>query len=115
MMNSIFCSVIVLTFVVGLSSTYVCKALWAYDGEDGHSCHEMSGQVVQTKTEIKGEKTKFINDQVCGIKVCDMEKAPCCIGQLTLQWTRVWRLAISERNHRKGTKGRFSTSARNSV
>ena len=109
-MNSILRSVIVLTFVVGLSSTYVCKALWACGREDGHSCHEMSRHVVQTKTEVKA-----VQDQVCGIEVCDIEKTPCCIGQLTLQWTRVWRLAISERHHQKGTKGRFTTSARNTV
>ncbi|KAA0241571.1 MAG: hypothetical protein DYG83_16725 [Candidatus Brocadia sp. AMX2] len=114
-MNSIFRSVIVLTFVLGLSSTYVCKVLWACGGEDGHSCHEMSGHVVQIKTEVKDERTKEVKDHVCGIEVCDIEKTPCCIGQLTLQWTRVWRVAISERDHRKGTKGRFTTSARNTV
>lgn len=114
-MNSILRSVIILTFVLGFSSTYICKALWACDGEDVHSCHEMSRHVVQTKTEVKGEKAKAVKDQVCGIEVCDIEKTPCCIGQLTLQWTRVWRLAISERHHRKSTKGTFTTLARNSV
>ncbi|MDQ1272407.1 MAG: hypothetical protein QG591_1037 [Planctomycetota bacterium] len=114
-MNSIFRSVIVFTFVLGLSSTYICKALWACDREDGHSCHKMSKHAVQTKTEGKGKKAMAVKDKVCGIEVCDIEKTPCCIGQLTLQWTRVWRLAISERNHRKGTKGRFTTSARNTV
>lgn len=114
-MNSILRSVIVLTFVLGLSSTYVCKALWACGGEDGHSCHKMSRHVVQTKTEVKGEKANAVQDPGCGIEVCNIERTPCCIGQLTLQWTRVWRLAISERNHRKSTKGRFTTSARNTV
>lgn len=114
-MNSILRSVIVLTFVVGLSSAYVCKALWTCGGEDGHSCHEMSGYAVQAKTEVKGEKAKAVKDKACGIEVCNIKKATCCIGQLTLQWTRVWKLAISERNHRKGTKGRFTTSARNTV
>jgi len=69
----------------------------------------MSRHAVQAKTEGKGEKAKAVKDNVCGIEVCDIDKAPCCIGQLTLQWTRVWRLAISERLHRKGAKGGFAT------
>ena len=75
-MNRIFRRALVCTFVVGLSSTYMSNALWVCGGGDGHSSHESGGHAVQTKAEVKGEKTEAIKDPVCGMEVSDIKKAP---------------------------------------
>ena len=77
-MNRILRTASVFTFVVGLSSTYVSKTLWACGGACGdgeHSSHESGGHVVQTKVEVKGEKAEAVKDPVCGMDVSDIKKA----------------------------------------
>lgn len=77
-MNRILRTAVVFTFVVGLSSTYVSKTLWACGGACGggeHSSHESGGQTVQTKTEVKSEKAEAVKDPVCGTEVSDIKKA----------------------------------------
>lgn len=79
-MNRILHTVLVFTFVVCLSSVYVGKSMWASSCCDskngGHSSHESGQNVVQTKTEVKGEKDEVVIDPVCGMKVSDIKKAP---------------------------------------
>ncbi len=77
-MNSILRTLLVFTFVIGLSGTYVNKVLWACGGAcgDGHSSHESSGQPIQTKAEVKSEKAEDVKDPVCGMEVSDTKKAP---------------------------------------
>src|SRR3989339_1524188 len=73
-------TVLVFTFLVCLSSAYVSKSLWASsccgskDGE--HSSHESGGHAVQTKAEVKSEKSEAVKDLVCGMDVSDIKKAP---------------------------------------
>lgn len=73
-MNSIFRSVIVVTFVVGFSNTYVSNALWACGG--GHGSHESGGHAAQAGSETKGEKAAVVKDPVCGMEVNNIKKAP---------------------------------------
>lgn len=114
-MNNILRTAFVLIFVFGFSSTYVCKVLWACDGDGSHSSHESCIPMVQTKAEGMNEKTGLFQDLICGIEICDIKKEPCCIGQLTLEWTRLWRTSISERRYRKSSKRPLYAFARNSV
>ncbi|MCR4318888.1 MAG: YHS domain-containing protein [Candidatus Brocadiaceae bacterium] len=78
-MNCILRTALVFTFVVGLSSTYVSKALWACGGACGSgdlSSHESGGHSIQTKAEGKGEKAEAVKDPVCSMDVSDIKKAP---------------------------------------
>ena len=78
-MSRILPKALVFTFVVGLSSTCLSSALWAYGGACGggeHSSHESGGQAVQTKAEVKGKKAEAVKDLVCGMEVSDIKKAP---------------------------------------
>ena len=77
-MNCILRTAVVFTFVVGLSSTYVSKTLWACGGACGvgeHNSHESGGHAIQTKAESKGEKAEAVKDPVCGMEVSDIKKA----------------------------------------
>lgn len=73
-MDSIFRSVIVVTFVVGLSSTYVSNALWACGG--GHGSHESGGHAAHAGSETTSEKVEVVKDPVCGMAVNNIKKAP---------------------------------------
>ena len=79
-MNRILRVAVTVAFVVGFGSAYAGKTLWACGetcgGEDGHSNHESSGYVVQTKAEGTGEKAGVVKDPVCGMEVTDIKKAP---------------------------------------
>ncbi|HHT9107963.1 MAG TPA: YHS domain-containing protein [Candidatus Wunengus sp. YC63] len=78
-MSCILRTVLTFTFIIGLGSNYVSKVLWACGGvcseEGGHSSHESSGHVVQTKAEMKGGKGEIVKDPVCGMEVSDIKKA----------------------------------------
>ena len=79
-MNCILRTVLMFTFVIGLSSLYSCKTIWASSccgssGDRGHSSHESGGQVVHAKAEVKSEKAEAIKDPVCGMEVSDIKKA----------------------------------------
>lgn len=71
-MNRILRTVLAFTFVVGLSSVYVSKTLWACSG----TCGERGWHVFQTKAEVKGEKGEAVKDPVCAMEVSDTKKAP---------------------------------------
>ncbi len=60
-MNNILRTTFVLIFVFGFSSTYVCKVLWACDGDGSHSSHESCIPMVQTKAEGMNEKNRVIS------------------------------------------------------
>lgn len=78
-MSRILRKTLVFTFVVGLNSICVSNALWACGGACGggeHSSHELGGQAVQTKAEVKGEEAEAVKDPVCGMDVSDIKKAP---------------------------------------
>ncbi|GAB63248.1 MAG: YHS domain-containing protein [Candidatus Jettenia sp.] len=71
-MNTILRTVLVSTFVIGLSGTYASKVLWACGGshgsEEGHGSHKPDGHVIQAKAEA-------VKDPVCGMEVGDTKKA----------------------------------------
>lgn len=80
-MNRILHVLLVFIFVVSLSGTYASMNLWASSccgsGKDGdHSSHESSGQTIQAKAEVKGEKAEAVKDPVCGMEVDNVKKAP---------------------------------------
>ena len=78
-MNRILRILLVFTFTVSLSGAYVRNVLWACGGACGsgeHSSHESGGHSIQTKTEVKGEKSEAVKDPVCGMEVRDIKKAP---------------------------------------
>lgn len=83
-MKCILRAVLVLTFVIGLSSTYVCNDLLACEGKCGgsdckgdvHSNNKLGCKAVQAKAEVEGEKTEAVKDLVCGMDVSDIKKAP---------------------------------------
>ncbi len=78
-MNRIVRRILVFTLVIGLSSIYFSKALWACGGgcggEDGQGSDESGGHVIQTKAEVKGEKAEGVKDPVCGMEVSNAKKA----------------------------------------
>ena len=80
-MNRVLRSALVFVFVVGFSSTYINKVLWACDGTckggvEEDSSHNNSGHLVQANTEVKGEKAEAVKDPVCGMEVGNVKKAP---------------------------------------
>ncbi len=77
-MKRVLRTAFVFTFVVGFSSAYVHKALWACGGicgEGNQSSHEAGEHAIQTKAEVKGEKAEAVKDPVCGMEVGDVKKA----------------------------------------
>ncbi len=78
-MNRILRVAVTFIFVVGFSSAYASRTLWACGGTcdsgDGHGSHESGEHVVQAKTEVKGEKAGVVKDPVCGMEVGDIKKA----------------------------------------
>ncbi|MBM4055294.1 MAG: YHS domain-containing protein [Planctomycetes bacterium] len=67
-----------LTFVVGLSSTYTANILWACGGACGgneHRSHEGGEYAIQAKAETKAEKAESIKDPVCDMEIVDIKKA----------------------------------------
>lgn len=78
-MNCILRMAVTVTFVVGFSSAYAGKTLWACGAScgsgEGHNGHESSEHVVQAKAEGKGEKAGAVKDPVCGMEVGDIKKA----------------------------------------
>src|SRR3990172_7796779 len=77
-MNRILQRVLVGTFVVGLSITYVNNALWACGGacSEGNSNQESCDHIIRTRIEVKGDKVVAVKDPVCGMDVSDIKKAP---------------------------------------
>ena len=78
-MNRILRVAVTFTFVVGFSSAYASRTVWACGGTcdsgDGHGSHESGEHVVQAKAEVKGEKAGVVKDPVCGMEVGDIKKA----------------------------------------
>jgi len=72
--------VLVFAFIVSLRGAYVRNIIWACGGAcaegEGHSSHESGGHAVQTKAEVKSEKSEAVKDLVCDMDVSDIKKAP---------------------------------------
>ena len=79
-MSRILRILLVFAFIVSLRGAYVRNIIWACGGAcgegEGHSSHESGGHAVQTKTEVKSEKSETVKDLVCGMDVSDIKKAP---------------------------------------
>jgi YHS domain-containing protein len=63
-MVTILRTVLIFIFAISLSGTYANKDLWGN--------HELDGQIIQIKTEVK--KAETIKDPVCGMVVRDPKK-----------------------------------------
>lgn len=105
-MNRILRTVLAFTFVVGLSSTFVSKTLWACGG----ACGEGGGHAVQTKAEVKGEKGEAVKDPVCAMEVGDIKKASSEVykGKVyyfcSEQWKKTFKKAPTSYIHTEGNE-----------